>query len=59
MERSGDCRHSLSVDEEGGTVARVAANEAFGVTNVGNMSDIGAAVMRRKHTMPVLRSEPI
>ena len=33
----------LSVDEEGGTVARVAANEAFGVTNVGNMSDIGAA----------------
>ena len=32
----------LSVDEEGGTVARVAKNEAFGVTDVGNMSDIGA-----------------
>lgn len=33
----------LSVDEEGGTVARIASNEAFGVTNVGNMSDIGAS----------------
>lgn len=32
----------LGVDEEGGTVARIANNEAFGVTNVGNMSDIGA-----------------
>ena len=58
MERTG-LPAFLSVDEEGGTVARVAANEAFGVTNVGNMSDIGALVMRRKHTMPALRSEPI
>ncbi|MCD8150910.1 MAG: N-acetylmuramoyl-L-alanine amidase [Clostridiales bacterium] len=33
----------LSVDEEGGTVARVASNSAFGVTDVGNMSDIGAS----------------
>ncbi len=33
----------LSVDEEGGTVARVASNSAFGVKNVGNMSDIGAS----------------
>ena len=32
----------LGVDEEGGTVARIAKNDAFGVTNVGNMSDIGA-----------------
>ncbi|MCD7865216.1 MAG: N-acetylmuramoyl-L-alanine amidase [Clostridiales bacterium] len=33
----------LSVDEEGGTVARVASNSAFGVTDVGNMCDIGAS----------------
>ncbi|MCD8324542.1 MAG: N-acetylmuramoyl-L-alanine amidase [Clostridiales bacterium] len=33
----------LSVDEEGGTVSRVAANGAFGVTDVGDMSDIGAS----------------
>lgn len=33
----------LSVDEEGGTVTRIAKNEAFGVLNVGNMSDIGAS----------------
>lgn len=33
----------LAVDEEGGTVARVANNPAMGVENVGNMSDIGAA----------------
>ncbi|MCC8151497.1 MAG: N-acetylmuramoyl-L-alanine amidase [Lachnospiraceae bacterium] len=33
----------LSVDEEGGTVTRVASNSAFGVTDVGNMSDIGAS----------------
>ena len=33
----------LCVDEEGGSVARIAGNEAFGVTNVGNMSDIGAS----------------
>ena len=32
----------LGVDEEGGTVARIASNSAFGVTDVGNMSDIGA-----------------
>ena len=41
MERTG-LPVFLSVDEEGGTVARIASNEAFGVTNVGNMSDIGA-----------------
>ncbi len=33
----------LSVDEEGGTVARVASNSAFGVTDVGNMSEIGTS----------------
>ena len=33
----------LSVDEEGGTVARIAGNEAFGIENVGNMEDIGAS----------------
>ena len=32
----------LAVDEEGGTVARVASNPAMGVQNVGNMSEIGA-----------------
>lgn len=32
----------LCVDEEGGTVARIARNEAFGVTNPGNMCDMGA-----------------
>ena len=32
----------LCVDEEGGTVSRVAANEAFGVDDVGDMADIGA-----------------
>ena len=31
----------ISVDEEGGTVARIASNENFPVYNVGNMSDIG------------------
>lgn len=41
MERTG-LPIFLSVDEEGGTVARVAKNDAFGVTDVGNMSDIGA-----------------
>lgn len=30
------------VDEEGGTVARVASNELFGVENVGDMAAIGA-----------------
>lgn len=33
----------LCVDEEGGSVARIAGNDAFGVTDVGNMSDIGAS----------------
>ena len=33
----------LCVDEEGGTVARVANNENFDVTDVGNMSDIADA----------------
>ncbi len=32
----------LSVDEEGGSVARIAGNSAFGVTDVGDMSAIGA-----------------
>lgn len=32
----------LAVDEEGGTVARVASNSAFGVKDVGDMRDIGA-----------------
>ncbi len=32
----------LCLDEEGGTVARVAGNEAFNVTDIGNMSDLGA-----------------
>lgn len=33
----------LSVDEEGGTVARVAGNDGFSVEDVGDMADIGAA----------------
>ena len=33
----------LGVDEEGGTVARIARNAAFGVTNPGDMRDVGAA----------------
>ena len=32
----------LGVDEEGGTVARIANNSNFGVANVGDMADIGA-----------------
>lgn len=32
----------LSVDEEGGTVARIAKNAAFSVTNIGSAYDIGA-----------------
>ena len=32
----------LAVDEEGGEVARVANNRAFGVQNVGDMRDVGA-----------------
>lgn len=31
----------LSVDEEGGSVTRIAKNVAFGVNDVGNMSEIG------------------
>lgn len=33
----------LSVDEEGGSVARIAGNSAFGVTNAGDMSAVGAS----------------
>ncbi len=33
----------LGVDEEGGTVARIAKNEAFGIKNIRNMSEIGAS----------------
>lgn len=33
----------ICVDEEGGTVVRVADNPAFGVSNVGDMADIGAS----------------
>lgn len=33
----------LGVDEEGGTVARIAGSGRFDVTDVGNMSDIGAS----------------
>ena len=33
----------LSVDEEGGTVARVANNDGFSVEDVGDMADIGAS----------------
>lgn len=32
----------LCVDEEGGTVARIGRNEAFGVGNVGDMAAVGA-----------------
>lgn len=32
----------LSVDEEGGQVARIGQNPAFGVETIGNMSDVGA-----------------
>ena len=32
----------LGVDEEGGSVTRIASNSAFGVTDVGDMSAIGA-----------------
>lgn len=32
----------LSVDEEGGQVARVAGNPSFGVADPGNMSDVGS-----------------
>jgi len=32
----------LGVDEEGGTVARIASDSDFGIDNVGDMADIGA-----------------
>lgn len=38
----------LCVDEEGGIVARVASNDAFGVEDAGNASDIGASEDREK-----------
>lgn len=46
MQQYADSRISLpvflGVDEEGGSVTRIASNEAYGITNVSNMSDIGA-----------------
>lgn len=46
MQQYADSRISLpvflGVDEEGGSVTRIASNEAYGLTNVDNMSDIGA-----------------
>lgn len=41
MERTG-LPVFACVDEEGGSVARIASKDAFEVTNVGDMSDIGA-----------------
>ena len=41
--RSGWHPVFLSVDEEGGQVARVGHNSAFGVEEIGNMSDVGAS----------------
>ncbi len=46
MQQYADSRISLpvflGVDEEGGSVTRIASNEVYGLTNVNNMSDIGA-----------------
>ncbi len=46
MQQYADSRISLpvflGVDEEGGSVTRIASNEAYGITNVSDMSDIGA-----------------
>ncbi len=46
MQQYADSRISLpvflGVDEEGGSVTRIASNEVYGLTNVDNMSDIGA-----------------
>lgn len=46
MQQYADSRISLpvflGVDEEGGSVTRIASNEAYGITNANNMSDIGA-----------------
>ena len=36
----------LGVDEEGGTVVRIADNAAFGVENIGDMADIGATGLK-------------
>ena len=41
MERTG-IPIFLSVDEEGGQVARVGSNPTFGVEKIGNMSDVGS-----------------
>ena len=51
-----------AVDEEGGTVARVASNPAFGVANVGDMRSVGAggdadaAGPRRRRSPPISRT---
>lgn len=46
MQQYADSRISLpvflGVDEEGGSVTQIASNEAYGITNIDNMSDIGA-----------------
>lgn len=39
----GNVAPFIAVDEEGGTVVRIADNEAFGVQDVGNASDVGNA----------------
>lgn len=38
----------LSVDEEGGTVSRISGNDAFGVEDVGDMSEIGRKEDKQK-----------
>ena len=40
---SGNVAPFVAVDEEGGTVVRVAGNEAFGVQDVGDASALGSA----------------
>lgn len=42
-EEAGKQPPFLAVDEEGGTVARIARNSAFGVESVGDMQDVGAS----------------
>jgi hypothetical protein len=49
----------LAVDEEGGEVARVAGNAAFGVQNVGDMRDIGALAIRPRPRPSAPPSAPI
>ena len=39
----GNVAPFLAVDEEGGTVVRIADNDAFGVQDVGDAADLGAA----------------